>query len=282
MIKLDNLSYSYNGIQKALLDITTEIQPGIHLLLGENGAGKTTLLHGIGGLLTPDRPQECMIDTQDPSLRQPSLMSRIFLVSDDMRLPFPTIHEMVKRHAPFYPSFDAEMLRRNLETFGMTGREPIDSFSLGNRKKAILAYAFSLRPDVLLLDEPANGLDISSKQATLSMMAECIDENQTVILSTHTVADFQQLFDSVMLISAGQLVINMPVWQIVERIDFVSDAFPPENAIYVEQYFGRFRGVVPHTPGNDTTDIDYVLLYNALHSVSSRHQLITLLQESQK
>ena len=122
-------------------------------------------------------------------------MRRVFLVSDEMQFPFKTIDEMVRYHSVFYPSFDPEMLHRNLETFGMTGREPIDSFSLGNRKKAFLAYAFALKTEILLLDEPANGLDISSKQQTLNMMAECVDESQTVILSTHTVADFQQLFE---------------------------------------------------------------------------------------
>jgi len=277
MIKLDNLSYRYRHSTQALSDITAEIGTGIHLLLGENGAGKTTLLHVIAGLLRPDKPRECTIDDAAPADRNPSLMKRIFFVSDDMRFPFDTIQEMVDRHAAFYPSFDAEMLRNNLQTFGMTGREKIDSFSLGNRKKAILAYAFALRPDVLLLDEPANGLDISAKQATLSMMAECIGEEQTVILSTHTVADFEQLFDSVILMSAGRLIINMPVWQIVEHIDFISDNTPPENTIYVEQSFGRFRAVVPHIEGTDTTDIDYLLLYNALHNVSSRHKLITIL-----
>lgn len=281
MITLTDLSYSYKGKFQALYNISARIEPGIHLLLGENGAGKTTLLHVIAGLLIPEKPQECMIDEHIPGLRQPSVLSRVFIVSDNMRFPFHTIQEMVERHSVFYPSFDPEMLRRNLETFGMTGREPIDAFSLGNRKKAILAYAFALQTDVLLLDEPANGLDISAKQATLSMMAECVREDHTVILSTHTVNDFEQLFDSVMVLSAGQLTLNMPVWKIVERIDFVSDSLPPANALYVEQSFGRFRGIVPHVPGTDTTDIDYVLLYNGLHSPTSGNQLITLLSEQE-
>lgn len=277
MINLDNLTYRYHAGREALSSITTAIAPGVNLLLGENGAGKTTLLHLIAGLRMSEIPSECTIDGVSTALREPSMMSKVFLVSDEMRFPFPSINEMVERHAPFYPTFDEGMLRRNLEKFGMNGSEALDSFSLGNRKKAILAYAFALRTSVLLLDEPANGLDISAKQQTLAMMSECIGENQTVILSTHTVADFMQLFDTVILLSAGRLILNMPVWQIVECVDFVEAPFPPENTIYIEQSFGRFRAIVPHIPGGEVTDINYTLLYNALQNVGSRHQLLTLL-----
>lgn len=276
MITLNNLTYYYNT-RPALSNITTEIPTGIHLLLGENGAGKTTLLHVIAGLRLPENPEQCLIDGISPSLRQPSLMSRIFIVSDDMTIPFPTIEETVRRHACFYPSFDYDMLRRNLEVFGMSERDNITAFSLGNRKKAMIAYALALRPEVLLLDEPANGLDISSKQSALSLMSECIDETQTVILSTHTVSDFMPLFDSVMLLSAGRLLINMPVWQIVECIDFVSDTYPPEGALFIDQSFGRFRAILPHRPSTETTDIDFVMLYNALQNVTSRHNILQLL-----
>ncbi len=278
MITLNNLTYSYRHSRRnALTDITAEIGTGIHLLLGENGAGKTTLLHIIAGLRTPARADECTIDGVDTALRSPELMQRVFLVSDEMRFPFKTIDDMAKYHAVFYPSFDSEMLHRNLDTFGMTGHEPIDSFSLGNRKKAFLAYAFALRTEILLLDEPANGLDISAKQQTLNMMAECVDESQTVILSTHTVADFQQLFESVIVLSAGNLVLNSPIYEITDKVDFVNIDTPPSDAIYIEQSLGRFRAIVPHRPETLDTDIDYVLLFNALQSPGSRHSLLSLL-----
>ena len=208
-------------------------------------------------------------------------MRRVFLVSDEMQFPFKTIDEMVRYHSVFYPSFDPEMLHRNLETFGMTGREPIDSFSLGNRKKAFLAYAFALKTEILLLDEPANGLDISSKQQTLNMMAECVDESQTVILSTHTVADFQQLFESVIVLSAGNLVLNSPIYSVTEKIDFINADVPPTGAIYIEQSLGRFRAIVPHRPDFVSSDIDYTLLFNALQSPSSRHALLSILNSSE-
>ncbi len=277
MITLDNLTYIYRGSVPALNGITAQIGPGIHLLLGENGAGKTTLLHVIAGMRIPLMPSMCLIDGEPVGKRLPSVMRKVFLVSDNMDIPFATIEEMTVRHAVFYPTFNPEMLRRNLEKLGMTGREHIDEFSLGNRKKAILAYALALGVEILLLDEPANGLDISAKQKVLSMMAECVGEDQTVILSTHTVSDFRQLFDSVMVLSVGQLMVNRPVWEITEIVDFVTSDTPLPEAIYVEQTLGRFSSIVPHVAGSLVTDIDYVMLYNAIHSPSSGPALMKLL-----
>lgn len=268
MITLENLNYAYRQGYDAISDVSAEIGPGIHLLLGENGAGKTTLLHIIAGLRRPPVDTQCMIDGMAPSKRLPEVMSRVFLVSDEMKFPFASIDEMEKRHSVFYPNFNHEMLHRNLENFGMTGREPIDSFSLGNRKKAILAYAFALQTEVLLLDEPANGLDITARQSTLAMMAECVNENQTVIISTHSVFDFKQLFESVIMISAGRLILNIPLWEVSERLDFVNEALPPEGAIYMEPFMGRFRAIVPHIAGREQTDVDFLMLYSGLQSAS--------------
>lgn len=281
MITLNNLNYSYDKSRLALSGISAEISHGIHLLLGENGAGKTTLLHLIAGLRCAPQPQQCTIDGQPSSLRQPSLMSRVFMVTDDMQFPFATINEMIKRHAVFYPSFNPEMLQQNLSTFGMTGHEAISSFSLGNRKKAILAYALALQPEVLLLDEPANGLDISARQSALTLLAKCVNESQTVIISTHSVFDFRQLFESVMMLSAGKLILNRPIWEITARIDFITDRFPPENALYIEQVFGQFRAITPHQPSSEPTDIDFLMLYNALNSNSRTNIINTINSDEQ-
>lgn len=279
MINLEHITYSYSRRSKnpALIDITAEIGPGIHLLLGENGAGKTTLLHIIAGLRRPVPISGCTIDGVSPWLHLPSLTDRICFVSDDLTFPLPTINEMERRHAVFFPNFSPEMLRRNLEVFGMTGNELIDAFSLGNRKKAQLAYILALRPEVLLLDEPANGLDIDAKTTVLNLLSECIEGNQTVILSTHTVQDFAPLFDSVMMLSGGRLILNMSVWDITERLSFTINQYPPEGAFFMEQRLGRFAAILPRDPENEPTDIDFVLLYKGLQSVSSRSAILNQL-----
>lgn len=276
MISFNDLSYRYGTNNLALESITADIPEGIYLLLGENGAGKTTLLHLVAGLLKAIPERACTLDGAPTALREPSVLSRTFFYSDEIPFPYRTIRQMVRHHAVFYPSFDAEMLEQNLADFEMTGNEPIDQFSLGNRKKAQLAYVLALHTDVLLLDEPANGLDITSRTKLLRMMARCVSENQTVIISTHTVWDFQNLFDGLLVLGHGSLLINMPIWEIARRVKFVHSFTPVEGAIYQEPDFGQFKAIVPNSDDNETTDVDFVVLYNALQSPASRN-LVELL-----
>lgn len=267
MITLQNLTYRYpDGGLTALDNVSAEIPAGIHLLLGENGAGKTTLLHIIAGLRLAANVDSCLVDNIPSALRLPELLANTFIFTDEMKFPYGTINQMVSRHAVFYPNFDHEMLQANLARFGMDGTEPIDKFSLGNRKKAQLAYILALRTRVLLLDEPANGLDITAKQHLLQMLAQCTDPEQTVIISTHTVWDFQNLFESVIVINHGQLLLCKPIPEITERISFASGPMPVPEALYTEPLLGRFHVIVKHQEGEANTDIDYNLLYNALQS----------------
>ena len=276
MISFNDLSYRYGTNNLALESITADIPEGIYLLLGENGAGKTTLLHLVAGLLKAIPERACTLDGAPTALREPSVLSRTFFYSDEIPFPYRTIRQMVKHHAVFYPSFDAEMLEQNLADFEMTGNEPIDQFSLGNREKAQLAYVLALHTDVLLLDEPANGLDITSRTKLLRMMARCVSENQTVIISTHTVWDFQNLFDGLLVLGHGSLLINVAIWEIARRVKFVHSFTPVEGAIYQEPDFGQFKAIVPNSDDNETTDVDFVVLYNALQSPASRN-LVELL-----
>lgn len=275
MIKLENLSYRYGRSVLALDNVTAQIPAGLHLLLGENGSGKTTMLHVIAGLRRAQPVESCTIDGVPTAERTLPLSSQVFVFTDSMTFPYNTIADMVRFHAPFYPSFCHEQLQRNLEAFGMDGNEPIDRFSLGNRKKAQLAYILALRPKVLLLDEPANGLDISARDRLVHMLAENMTDEQTVIVSTHVVFDFKNIVDGVIVLNHGKVLLSMPVWEISERVNFVSTPLPPANALYMQQSIGRFDAIVPND-GEASTDIDFVVFYNALQS-PGRDALLDLL-----
>lgn len=276
MITLNDLSYRYKTGHPALQNITAEIGPGLHLLIGENGSGKTTLMHVIAGLRKAVPVDASCIDGVPSALRQPETLSKVFILTDDMRFPFSTIADMVKYHAVFYSSFSQELLDSYLQRFGMTGHEPIDRFSLGNRKKAQLAYALALRTDILLLDEPLNGLDITSRSEFIQMLAEQNDGEKTFIISSHTVLDFRNLIDSLIVISGSRLILSMPLWQIAERVAFVMEPLPVENAIFMQQMFGRFNAIVPND-GSMSTDVDLILFYAALQSDARNNLLSHLL-----
>ncbi|MDE6859583.1 MAG: ABC transporter ATP-binding protein [Duncaniella sp.] len=264
MIELDNLKYSYYRGIIAIDNASAVVSPGIHLLLGENGAGKTTLLRLMSGLLIP-KNGACMIDGENVAHRLPSTLRRVFMLPDTLELPMRTINSFAKVHSRFYPNFSPDILVENLSEFGFTGNEEFTKLSLGMRHKAIVAYAISLRPDVLLLDEPANGLDITSKKALRSMLARCTNDEQTVIVSTHTVSDLKELYDGVIVLSKGKILVCRPTWEISERIAFIDTQIPPVEPLFMEQSLGMFHSLIPNDEGL-TTDINYHLLYSALMS----------------
>ena len=278
MITFNNLCYRYPKGPKALSDITAAISPGIHLLLGENGTGKTTLLHIIAGLLYPTAGS-VEVDGMSPRLRQPALLKQIFFLGDDMTLPGGTALAFAHTAAKAYAGFDAGLLADYLARFGLTGRERLDRLSLGNRRKSLIAVALALRTQVLLLDEPANGLDIGSKETLGRMLAEAAGDDRTIIVSTHVTHDFHNIFDGVIALRRNRLQLAATLTDILSAVAFTAGMIPPVEAIFTHQSAGLFRSIT--AAGADTeTDIDYNLLYMALQS--DRADIITSLINSHR
>lgn len=274
MIDIKNLSFNYNKGYKALDNINANLGTGVHLLLGENGAGKTTLLHVIAGLLFA-KEGSCSIDGNDISLRNPSDMSKVFFMPEDITFPAKSINDFAKIHSPFYPTFSEELFRQNLDIFHLTGDEPLSSLSLGNRKKANLAYVMALGSDVLLLDEPTNGLDINAKKELLKIMVGSLREDQTVIVSTHTVWDLKNLFESVMMLRRGNLLLSMSTEEISSKLAFMASTTPSANALYLEQDMNGFRWIEKNIDGIET-EINFSLIYSALMSDAAQKVLDAL------
>lgn len=271
MIEFDRLDYSYPGGTVALKGVTALVGDGIHLLLGENGAGKTTLLHVMAGLLRP-QSGECLVNGIDVSLRRPATMESLFFVGENPDFGCRTINEFTGRHAVFYPTFSREVLDACLAEFGLTGNEPMASLSLGGRKRSCIAYAVALRTSLLLLDEPANGLDIDGKKALQRVLAAHVGEGQTVVVSTHTVWDLKNLFDGVIVLAGSRLLLARPVVDVTARVAFVNSWQPLPDAVYSESRGASYGSIVDASIHGET-DIDYQLLYSALHSERAQEVL---------
>ncbi|MDE6490896.1 MAG: ABC transporter ATP-binding protein [Muribaculaceae bacterium] len=270
-VRLENITYRYSKYRDALVNATASIEPGIHLLLGENGSGKTTLLHVMAGLRLPQEGI-CLIDGEDVSMREPSVLSRVFFLPDDGMLPCKTINEFSRMHAGFYPNFSAEDLALNLADFGLSGDEPLKALSLGMRKKAAIAYVLALHCAVTLLDEPTNGLDINAKKQLRHLMMRNMRDDAVVIVSTHTVWDLEQLFDGVMMLRSGHIMMSRTVDEITSRLAFVTSPASIDGALYQEFSMTGYRGIVESSDDVET-QIDYNLLYSALMSPSAESVL---------
>lgn len=277
MIELKKVTFTYKGAKSpALSDITGQVGTGLYLLAGENGAGKTTLLHIIAGLA---RPQYGIskIDSHPSLTNNPSEMGDVFFLEDYMNFPGKTIRDFKKLHSRFYPHFSEDKFEENLKAFGQTGNELMSSHSLGNLKKSQLSYVLALGVKVLLLDEPTNALDIEGRETLRKLIATNIGENQTIIVSTHTVSDLENLFDGAMIMQKSKLLFVGTEDDVAEKLAFEYSKQLAPDSLYSENIAGRFLNIYP-TDGHEETRVDWKALYMALHSDKSQ-RIISQLQK---
>ena len=264
MIRIENLSFAYSG-DMVLDNISTAFEPGrIYGLLGANGVGKSTLFKLLCGLLTT-KHGTISIDGYNPGDRKPAFLSKIYYVPEDFEGPDVAINAYAKGIAPFYPNFDKALLDKLLSDFEIDPKRKFTKLSLGQRKRAILAIALALRTEYLFLDEPTNGLDIPSKADFRRMVAAAMDENRTIIISTHQVRDVENLLDHIMILSKRAVLLDKSVSEIQSEYSFNISVSAPEDALYVEPGLGGCCSISPNTTG-DESRINIELLFNYINS----------------
>lgn len=281
MLTFENLSFRYRKqTSNALSHINMALDPGFYLLLGENGAGKTTMLKVMAGLLTPTEGT-CRLDGIESDSDVPAGKGRAFMLEDNSYFPGRTIRDFARAHSPFYPGFSQELFESNLAAFGLTGEEQLKNASLGNRKKAQLAYVLALGVDFLLLDEPTNALDLQSKRTLQQLLARETAPGQTIIISTHTITELEFLYDGLIMLSRGELVFAATDDEISTRLSFVSSPTPLPEALFSEQNLGRHLAILPAN-AVDNPDrcerTDWRRLYFALNS-PSRDRILSLFRD---
>ena len=208
-MEIQQLSYSYPRQSTPVFsDFNLTFSPGkIYGLLGPNGAGKSTLLYIMAGLLAPQTGQ-ATLDGVNVRRRKPSTMCEIFLVPDEFELPNVSLLDYVKTNSVFYPRFSLDDMNAYLRTFGMTNDVRLSALSLGQRKKIFMAFAMATHAKVLLMDEPTNGLDITSKQQFRDFIRQGSHESQLIVISTHQVKDVESILNHVLLMDRSEIIRN--------------------------------------------------------------------------
>lgn len=272
MIKIENISYGYKPKQPIFNDISLEVGNGIYGLLGENGVGKTTLIHLICGLLFPWKG-ECKIDNCNSAQRSPELLSHYFFLPEEMQMPTESIYQFAARHSVFYPHFSRKEFEQNLEELHIDGKQKLSAVSYGQQKKAMLAYALALHTPLTLLDEPTNGLDITSRQALKRIISRSVDDESTLLISTHQAHDFENLLDHLIILGEGEILLNHSLDEISERLLFVRTASLPEDSLYSEQDLHGYFSILSNEEGEENTP-DIELLYKAMLQEPERIKMI--------
>jgi len=206
VVELQNVSRWYGNVV-AVNDISMTLQPGVTGLLGPNGAGKTTVLHMMAGFLSPSKGT-VTIDGR-PTWRNPSIYRSLGLVAEREAVHgFLTAREFVVACAKMQKLPDpAAAATRALEMVEMTDAQDrrIETFSKGMRQRARVAGALVHEPQVLLLDEPFNGMDPRQRMHMMELLHTLGDQGHTILFSSHILEEVEQLSGLVQVIVAGRL-----------------------------------------------------------------------------
>ncbi len=254
-LKSNNHTFYYSRRTRPVInDLSLCVEPGgIYGLLGLNGVGKTTLLNVIAGLLTP-KSGNVTLNGTDTRKRLPETLGDIFFVPEEFALPSVSIRKYASLTGKFYPRYSAEDMRRCLDTFGLHSDDRINELSMGQRKKAMLSFAIACNTSLLLLDEPTNGLDLPGKKALKGLLASSVDDSRSVVLSTHQMADIQNIIDRLIVMREGKILYNVPLSTISERFCFELTNSPAvlAQALYRQPVFSGNIVIVPNEEGRDT------------------------------
>ncbi|MEP7117858.1 MAG: ABC transporter ATP-binding protein [Acidobacteriota bacterium] len=207
----------------AVDDVSLVVRPGeIVGLLGPNGAGKTTTLRMLAGILSPDRGR-VVIDGLDVHVDPIAAKRRLGFLSGDTQLyQRLSPREMLRYFAQLYELEPAQADRRIATLIaeldiGSFADRPCGTLSSGQKQRANLARAFLHEPQLLILDEPTNALDVVSGQFIVQAIRRARDAGRAVLLSTHIMGEAEYLCDRISLIHRGRIVDSGPLETLLQR-----------------------------------------------------------------
>ncbi|MED4970191.1 ABC transporter ATP-binding protein [Parageobacillus toebii] len=206
MIHLTNVTKTFDRFQ-AIRKVNMTVQKGrIYGLLGSNGAGKTTLLKMMAGIIRPDHGT-VLIDGEEV-WENPEVKRRIMFLPDHVYFfPQTTIEQMAAFYESVYPSFHRERFTRLQELFLLDPRKKIHQFSKGMQRQAAFWLAFSTMPDVLIMDEPLDGLDAVVRQKVKNIIVQEVAEREmTVVISSHNLREMEDLCDCIGILHEGEML----------------------------------------------------------------------------
>ena len=260
MITVRDLSFSYSRKSSVFDSLSLTLPAGeIVGLLGRNGAGKSTLIKLLSSLLTPQQGTICF-DGKSVEQIGAELYSRMMVVPEELVLPKVTVEKYVRTTAPLYPTFNREQFDTYCQQLEVDSTQRFDNLSMGQRKKAYLAFALACNVELLLLDEPTNGLDITAKGALRSILASYADGGKSIIISTHQAHDIENLIDRVVIIDSGEILLNQSVYTLQQCFGF--GIVENHQAIYSTQSVAGKVGIWA-ADNEEEGRFDLELLFNA-------------------
>lgn len=208
ILEFKSITKKYSGFT-ALNNVDLTLERGrIIGLLGPNGSGKTTLLKLINGLLVPDIG-EVYIDGKQPGVETKKIVS--YLPEKTYLADWMQVAQVIELFQDFYDNFDSEKAYEMLSDLNIDPKKQLKTLSKGTKEKVQLILVMSRHADLYCLDEPIGGVDPASRDYILNTIITNYNENATVLISTHLIADIEKALDEVVFLKDGAVTLHSSV-----------------------------------------------------------------------
>ena len=248
MIKVNNVVKTFDGF-RALDGLTMTVHPGsIYGLVGPNGAGKSTILRLITGIYRPDSGS-VLVDGE-PVYENPAVKSKLSVIPDELYYFLSaSTRDMMKFYRGIYPAFDDKRYQALKEAFPeVDEKQPIRRLSKGMQKQSAFWLALCCCPQVLVLDEPVDGLDpVMRRQVWSLLMGDVAQRGTTVLVSSHNLRELEDVCDHVGILSHGKVLLERSLTDLQDNVVKLQLAFqepglpqlPPDLEVLHTSQVGR-------------------------------------------
>ena len=246
MLELKNITKTFGNF-KALDDLTMTVPKGaVYGLVGPNGAGKSTAIRHMTGVYRPDNGSVTVLG--QPVYENPTVKETIGYIPDDIFFfPSASLEDMHSFYKGIYPRFDDQLFNRLYEVFQLPKKGPIRRFSKGMQKQAAFHLAICTRPELLILDEPVDGLDpVMRRQVWSLILSDVAQRETTVLISSHNLRELEDICDHVGIMDHGKMLLERSLADMqgsTVKLQLVGEA-PQGLEILHESQSGRLRTLI--------------------------------------
>ena len=256
MLELQNITKTF-GPFRALDELSMTVPKGsVYGLVGPNGAGKSTAIRVLTGVYRPDRGSATLDGL--PVYENPPVKAKICTIPDEVfYFPSATLEDMRKFYAGIYPNFDGSLFERLYEVFQLPKKSPIRRFSKGMQKQAAFQLSICTRPELLVLDEPVDGLDPVMRRQVLNLILSDVAQNgTTVLISSHNLRELEDICDHVGIMDHGKMLLERSLADMqgsTVKLQLVGDAPEGLEILHASQS-GRLNTLVVRGTAQEVTE----------------------------
>ena len=246
MLNMNDVTKTF-GTFKALDGLNLNVPQGaVYGLVGPNGAGKSTAIRHMTGIYQPDSGSVLFQDK--PIFENAAAKAKIGYIPDDVfYYPSATMEEMRRFYRGLYPTFDDALYTRLLDAFQLPQKSPIRRFSKGMQKQAAFHLTVCLRPELLILDEPVDGLDPVMRRQVMSLiLANVADAGTTVLISSHNLRELEDVCDHVGIMDHGKMLLEKSLASMqgeTNKLQIVGET-PKDLEVLHESTSGRLKTLI--------------------------------------